>query len=353
MTSSGKGRRLAFITLGSNVPSTRFRFYPYVQPLRSRGHRCRVWTSFPSVYDQLPYVGWRASQFVKRATRWWQYAQAVAYRPETIYLERGCFHDASLTMDARFRRLTQRLVLDVDDAVFQTFPQKIPELIRWSDHVVVSNRPLRDWVSQYTDSITEIPTCVPLNRYPPRSLDDPKSTGSKEPIIGWIGTTSNLGFLSVCATALRRLAKECKFTLLVVAPTDAPLREIDLAGVTVRFEPWSATTEVGFLQEMDIGIMPLPEGHEWMRYKAATKLVQYMAIGIPAVASPIGVNADILTGNRVGFAARDQEEWFEGLRTLIRDPNLRRRMGGEGRSLVESRYCIEANLDTLEKVLEC
>jgi glycosyltransferase involved in cell wall biosynthesis len=341
-------RRIAFLTLGANVPSTRFRFYPYVQPLRDRGYRCRVWTSFPSVYDELPHVGWRASQFVKRTTRWWQYAQGKWFRPDTIYLERGCFHDASLAMDARFRRLTQRLVLDVDDAVFHTFPEKIPELIRWSDHVIVSNRPLRDWVSQFTENITVIPTCVPLQRYPRRSRDP---TEAKEPIIGWIGTTSNLGFLSVCAAALRRLAQETHFTLLVVAPTPEPLKSIDLSGVSVRFEPWSAATEVGFLQEMDIGVMPLPEGQDWMKYKAATKLVQYMAIGIPAVASPIGVNADILSGNRVGLAARDEEEWFEGLRTLVRAPELRRRMGDEGRHLVESRYCIEANLDTLERVL--
>jgi glycosyltransferase involved in cell wall biosynthesis len=102
---------------------------------------------------------------------------------------------------------------------------------------------------------------------------------------------------------------------------------------------------------MDIGMMPLPEGQEWMRYKAATKLVQYMAIGIPAVASPIGVNADILAGNQVGFAANRPEEWFEALRTLARDGELRMRMGDAGRALVESRYCIEANLDALERVL--
>lgn len=336
------------ITLGSNVPSTRFRFYPYVQPLRERGHRCRVWTSFPSVYDELPLVGWRASQFVKRSTRWCQYAQGQWYRPDTIYLERGCFHDASLAMDARFRRLAKRLVLDVDDAVFLTFPEKIPELIRWSDHVVVSNRPLRDWVSQYTQNITEIPTCVPLARYPRRS---PQPTDSSAPVVGWIGTTSNLGFLSVCAGALRRLARERKYTLMVVAPTDAPLKQIDLTGVSVRFEPWAPATEVARLQEMDVGIMPLPEGQEWMRYKAATKLVQYMAIGIPAVASPIGVNADILAGSRVGLAATNEDEWLEGLRTLVRDPELRNRMGDAGRNLVESRYCVEANLDTLEKVL--
>jgi glycosyltransferase involved in cell wall biosynthesis len=102
---------------------------------------------------------------------------------------------------------------------------------------------------------------------------------------------------------------------------------------------------------MDIGIMPLPEGQEWMRFKAATKLVQYMAIGIPAVASPIGVNADILAGNRVGLAASDEDQWFESLRILLGDPALRTQMGNAGRTLVESRYCIEANLDALENVL--
>lgn len=348
MTSSVSNRKLAFITLGANVPSTRFRFLPYAPLLRDRGYRCRVWTSFPSVYDQLPYVGWRASQCVKRATRWWQVAQGLIDRPDTIYLERGCFHDSSTAMDARFRKLAKRLVLDVDDAIFQTFPEKIPELIRWSDHVVVSNRPLRDWVGQYTENITEIPTCVPLARYPRRVANPAESSPL---VVGWIGTTSNLGFLSVCAEALRRLARECPFTLLIVAPTDAPLKEVDLTGVNVRFEPWSPATEVGWLQSMDIGMMPLPEGQEWMRYKAATKLVQYMALGIPAVASPIGVNADILAGNQVGFAANRPEEWFEALRTLARDRELRMRMGDAGRALVESRYCIEANLDALERVL--
>lgn len=343
-----RGHDFAFITLGNNVPSTRFRFFPYVEPLRQRGHTCRVWTSYPSVYDELPWIGWRASQCVKQATRWWQLAQAGWGKPDTIYLERGCFHDASLAMDARFRRRTRRLVLDVDDAVFLTFPEKIPELIRWSDHVVVSNRPLHDWVSQFTDKITEIPTCVPLSRFTLRPVP------AKEvsvPTIGWIGTTSNLGFLEVCAPALRRLAQEESFRLLVVAPTDEPLRKLDLSGVTIEFEPWSPSTEVGWLHRMDIGIMPLPEGQDWMRYKAATKLVQYMAIGIPAVASPIGVSEDILAGNQIGIAARTEEQWFEALRHLLVNPELRARMGAAGRRLVESRYCIEANVGLLEQVL--
>ena len=349
-----KPKRLGFVTLGANVPSTRFRFFAFQKPLAARGHRCRMWTSRPSVYDYYPKLGWRPSYQIKRANRWLQSLDARWFRPDTIYLERGAFHDESTWMDERFRRWTPRLVLDVDDAIFLQFPEKIPKLIRMSDHVIVSNRPLREYVAQFHDRITEIPTSVSLERYHCR--DYPLEPPSR-PTIGWIGTTSNLAFMSVCAGALRRLSREHSFTLLVIAPTDEPLRGIDLAGVDVRFERWAPETELGFLRSMDIGVMPLPSDQEWMKYKAATKLVQYMAIGIPAVASPIGVNADILAGDpggdggRVGIAASNEEEWFEGLRRLLDDPDLRRNLGRQGRGLVESRFSVEANLGRLEQVL--
>lgn len=304
--------------------------------------------SYPSVYDSIPALGWRLSYQVKKANRWLQWADAMRFRPDTVYLERGCFHDESLWMDERFRRIAPRLVLDVDDAIFLQFPDKVKRLIEMSDHVVVSNRLLHEYVSQYHQAITEVPTCVALTRYRPRTLPSAPPT---RPIVGWIGTASNLGFLEECASALRRVARELPFTLLVVSNTEEPLRRIDLQGVTVRFERWSPETEIERLHEMDVGLMPLRSGEEWMRFKAATKLVQYMSIGIPAIATPIGVNADILEGNRVGFAARNEEEWVEALRTLLRDPDLRSEQGRNGRSLVESRFCIEANLGRLERAL--
>lgn len=344
--------RFGFVTLGANVPSTRFRFDPFAPLLRQRGHDCRYWPSYPAVYDHFESIGWRASYQLKRANRLMQYAKAHWFRPQTIYLERGCFHDNSLWLDRWFRDLAPRFVLDVDDAIFLQFPEKLRELISWSDHIVVSNPPLAQYVSQYHDRITEIPTCVSLANYPLRPTSD-QSTAlhSTHPTIGWMGTPSNLPFLAICAPALRRLAREHTFQLLVISNDEQPLRAIDWTGVNLIFEKWNKSNEVSRLHQMDIGLMPLPEDQEWMRYKAATKLVQYMAIGIPAVASPIGVNADILRDSIVGFAAQTEDQWFESLRTLISSPELRRTMGLQGRKLVESKFCAEANLDKLEQVL--
>jgi glycosyltransferase involved in cell wall biosynthesis len=347
--SSSNGQRLGFVTLGSNVPSTRFRFYPFRRPLEQLGHSVRMWTSIPSVYDYWKSIGWRMSYQAKKAIRTAQWLDALRFKPDCIYLERGCFHDASTFMDDRFRRATKRLVLDVDDGVFLQFPEKIRYLISISDHIVVSNQNIYDYVKQYHDHITEIPTSVSVERFSRR--DRTKVNERKGPTIGWMGTTSNMAFLAVCADALSELAAKREFELLIVGPTDEPLKSINLSRVNIRFVRWDADTEVDRLHEMDIGIMPLPDNQDWMKYKAATKLVQYMATGIPAVASPIGVNADILRDNRVGFAASDTREWYNALNQLLDDQQLRHAMGDAGRALAERRFSIEANTVRLAEAL--
>lgn len=347
--SSSNGQRLGFVTLGANVPSTRFRFFPFQKPLEQLGHRVRMWTSKPSVYDYWKTIGWRMSYQVKKAVRTAQWLDSLRFKPDCVYLERGCFHDSSTFMDDRFRRATKRLVLDVDDGVFLQFPDKIRYLISIADHIVVSNQNIFDYVKQYHDRITEIPTSVSVERFTLRqrnNVDDRKRL-----TIGWMGTTSNMAFLGVCAEALRQLASSRDYELLIIGPTDEPLKSIDLAGVNIRFVPWDAATEVHRLHEMDIGIMPLPDDQDWMKYKAATKLVQYMATGIPAVASPVGVNADILLDNHVGFAASNTRQWYEALSTLLDDQQLRHTMGDAGRQLAERRFSIEANTKRLAGVL--
>lgn len=338
---------MGFVTLGKYVPSTRFRFLAMLPYLRAQGHDCRVWTSWPSVYEHFEKLGWRASQLVKRFTRLQQLSAARRFRPECIYLERGVFHDSSTSMDERFRKVTNRLVLDVDDGIFLEFPEKIPKLIRMSDHVVVSTPSLAEYVAPQTAQWTLIPTAVSIERYVAR----PTAVRSGLPTIGWIGTAPNVAFLQVCAPALRQLAERVPYELLVVAPDDKLLKTLDLSGVQVRFEKWRADLEIEHLHQMDIGIMPLPSDREWMRYKAATKLIQYLAVGIPAVASPIGVNADILRDDRVGMAAQNSDEWLRHLRRLLVEPDLRRQLGIRGRHLVSEQFSVEANAPRLERVL--
>lgn len=304
--------------------------------------------SFPSVYEHIPWLGWRISHRIKRSTRRWQWLQSKLLNPDCIYLERGCLNDDSLDLDQAFRKTTRRLVLDVDDGIFLERPQKIDALISMADHVVVSTETIEEYVRQRHDRVTLIPTAVPTQRFKPR--DDKKS--SNKLTIGWMGTAPTMPFLGVCADALRQLAKQRDFELLVIGPTEDPLHKIDLRGVSVRFCRWNAATEVEQLQEMDIGLMPLPADQEWMRYKAATKLVQYMAIGIPAVATPIGVNQHILQGNQVGIAATTTGQWVEALEHLIDDPESRRRMGVAGRQKATQTYSIEANAPRLQSVLE-
>ena len=152
--------------------------------------------------------------------------------------------------------------------------------------------------------------------------------------IVWIGLAYNLKYLDVVAPALRRLQERYPVKLRVVCSQPPAL-----PGVDIEFRPWTWQREVDDLQDATIGVMPL-EDTEWARGKCALKLLQYLAVGLPAVASPVGVNRDILVNGDNGFLASTEEEWYVRLESLCRDPQLRARMGQAGRRTVETRYSL-------------
>jgi glycosyltransferase involved in cell wall biosynthesis len=104
--------------------------------------------------------------------------------------------------------------------------------------------------------------------------------------------------------------------------------------------PWTEDSEVSLIQSMDIGLMPLPET-PWTRGKCAYKLIQYMACGLPVVASPVGVNCEVVEHGVNGFLAATNEEWRSAVETLMSDADLRRRMGNAGRKKVEESYSLQ------------
>jgi glycosyltransferase involved in cell wall biosynthesis len=352
--------RFLFIVSGRSVPSTRFRILPYLPMLRDAGHRCDVAYSFPEKYEYFRAIGWRASQFLKRSTRQWHAWLASVRHYDAIIIEREVFDDDTSDIEAKLRKRTGRLILDVDDGVHLKHPEKFETVARMCDVAVAGNRELENVLNPFCPRTVRIPTCVRMSEYPLRGFPSKRtaagdrsltSDGIKIPTVGWIGTTHNVAFLEVCAEALRETAKTIDFRLLVVAPSDQFLKPMDLRGVDVQFRKWNPDTEVDELTEMDIGLMPLPPGEDWMKFKCGLKLIQYLAVGSPGIASPIGVNGEILEGEHVGIAAETTAQWADALTRLLRDAALRERMGRAGRKLVQDQYSIEANWMKWESVL--
>ncbi len=339
--------RFLFVVSGKDVPSTRFRILPYLPLLEAAGHTCDVAYSFPQKYDEFRVIGWRVSQALKRAVRHWHVFAASRKNYDAIVIEREVFDNDSSVIEEKLRKITSRLVLDVDDGVFLLYPEKFDKVARLCDAAISGNRLITEYIRPLCPSIEQIPTCVKLADYTIK----PKPQTDTLPCIGWIGTTHNVAFLEVAAAGLRKAAREIPFKLLVVAPSDEKLADIDLSGIEVDFRTWSPEMEVDAIREMDIGLMPLPTGEEWMKYKCGLKLIQYLSLGIPGISTPIGINAEILEGNRVGRSVTNDDEWEEAILELLRDGDLRQQLGSAGRQLVESEYSIEGNLKRFERVL--
>jgi glycosyltransferase involved in cell wall biosynthesis len=339
--------KVLFLTSGDLVPSTRFRVLQYIPHLVAAGHRCTVAHSIPQKYDYWPRLGWRASQWIKRAVRMWHMVRARLGRYDVVFVERELFHDGTSSMEERFRRVARAMVLDVDDAVFLDHPEKFDRIVRMSDVVIAGNRFLLERIEPLNPSVVTIPTCVDMNRYVPR----PDAAAGQRPVIGWTGVAANLNYLRVMAPAMRNLASRHDFELRLVAQDDSPLAAIDLAGVRTAFVRWDAAREIEQLHGFDIGIMPLRMDEPWDVYKCGLKLIQYMAVGTPGVASPVGVNAEILQHGLHGFLAATTDQWEESLAKLLEDPGLRQRMGQSARRRVEEAYSVQVCLPRLIETL--
>ena len=341
--------RILMLSSGVRVPSSRFRMVPYARHFRAAGHECLVAHSFPEKYDFIPWFGFRPSQKLKRLVRYVHWCRSRWRGDDVVVIDREVFDDPTTTFEERFRATASKLVLDLDDAVFLRYPEKFERLTAMADLVICGNVFIQEWAAARNPRTIVLPTCVELARYTEKDWAQPTTRPVR---IGWMGTTGNIRYLQVAAPALRRLACEHSFELIVIAPEAGPLAEVDLTGVTVRHVTWDGPREVDQLREIDIGLMPLFANNEWDKYKCGLKLIQYMAIGIPAVASPVGVNALIVAHGRDGFVAASDSEWEAALRPLLIDENLRRTVGSAARETARTRYSIEANFPIYEAALQ-
>lgn len=231
--------------------------------------------------------------------------------------------------------LKQPMIYDVDDAIWLVKPHSVTNVGKIAERataIAVGNRHLGDWFSKYNDCIEVIPTAIDIDRYKPPAepKDNPFFT------IGWIGTSGNLIYLYGIENIIFNFLEKYKKSKLLVVSDKKPKFD-KISSERFVFKRWSEIDENSYLCEMDVGLMPL-DNTEWARCKCSFKMLQYMACGIPAVVSPIGMNVDVLSQGECGIGAQVQEDWFNALEYLILNRETAQYMGSIGRKIIESKY---------------
>jgi glycosyltransferase involved in cell wall biosynthesis len=231
--------------------------------------------------------------------------------------------------------LTKRpRLLDVDDAIWLNGASGFSERIaRLCDGVIAGNEFLAEYYRSRGSRTWVVPTAVDTDRF---------CAGASHPTrpwtVGWTGTASTLPFLLAIEEAVAEfLRSRPEARLLVVCDERPAFRHVPDGRWS--FFPWSAAHEADALREMDAGLMPLPDT-DWARGKCALKLLLYFATGIPAVASPVGMNAEVLGMAEAGHAARTPREWVDALSALHDDRARAAVLGAAGRRLVEEHFSV-------------
>lgn len=332
------------------APSQRFRFEQYLEFLKSNDVQCTV---FPFLNQQ----GW-ALYYQSKKTR------IKAIKVLIGWLKRWLLIPKLFTMDFVFihreaapvgppifewvisKLLRKRVIYDFDDAIWlpnyskqhQQIHRlkaywKVKYIIRWAHQVVVGNQFLADYAKQFNASVIIIPTTIDENYHTPLT---PEPSGN-EPVIGWTGTHTTVDYLKIITPVLERLATSFRFRVIVIS-NEEPTFFIP----NLTFVPWDKHSEIHDLSQFTIGIMPLPD-EPWTHGKCGFKGLQYMALGIPTVASNIGVNAEIISHGVNGMIVNNEDEWYQSLASLLENEALRNVLGQKGKIRVHECYSVSAN----------
>jgi len=281
--------------------------------------------------------------------RRWHIAKVDDEKFDTVVLETGIFHTDDYSFEEKLRAATGRLIYDIDDAVFLLFPKKTQAIAEMADRVIAGNQRIADWASQFNQCVSVIPTCVDAAVYTGKNYK--ANPQPSPPVVGWIGSRGNVQMLSVCASALRKVASQRDFEFRVISADERAIDGIDLAGVNVRWVNIDRCDIVAQLHQFDIGIMPLPDDDPWMEYKCNAKMIQYMAVGVPAIGSAIGFNNELVLHGTDSMLADDDDQWVSSLNELLDSADLRQRLGQAARKKVLKSYTAEGRVREYEQAI--
>ena len=326
--------RLLAITHSRFDPASRFRVLQYLPHFSEAGWTVTHWSIRPSPYRTPRWTSGllgtaerRAANALLKCDSVQRFMRAGRFDVVLVSRELPCFHNLLL-------RRNRRVVFDFDDAIHLGSSRRTVEaLCVAAARVVVGNDTLAQAARAWSSAVEVIPTAVDVMSYRPR-----RTFAADERVrVGWLGSPYSVReTLGPHLPLLAELQRELGFTFVIVSTRPETIPESPLRW---EFIPWTPQRETAIGDLFDIGIMPLVDT-PLQRAKCGAKLLQYMAAGLPQVASPVGVNRTIVVAGETGFLADGAAEWRDALTALIGDTDLRGRMGAAARRRVAAEYSL-------------
>jgi glycosyltransferase involved in cell wall biosynthesis len=341
-------------------PGQRFRFEQYLSYLESKGFTYEFSPLLPSPADDRDFYA--PGNYPAKArillhsllTRWQNWRNLDRY--DAVFMYREALMIGSTFFEKAFARAGARLLVDFDDAIWLPAvpesnprlawlkrPDKINEIMRLCDMVLVGNEYLADHARQYNACVKVVPTTVDTDRFSP--LPRPERPFVE---IGWSGSHSTVAHFRTVIPVLERIKQRYgdRVRFKLIGEPNFRHEALQLSGIA-----WSSATEVAELNTLDIGLMPLPDDL-WAQGKCGLKGLTYMALEIATVMSPVGVNRQIIRHGENGLLAANEQAWFEALCSLIENPDQRKQLGQAARRTVVAQYSVVAQRDRYVQFLD-
>jgi len=341
------------------APGQRLKYEQYFQSFRENGFEIsvksfmtnRFWDIVYKKGNVLEKIFWTLYGYIKRIT-------LIPFLPfyDGVYIFLNVTPFGLPILERLYVMLNPTVIYDIDDLVFlgntskvNKFvsllkrPEKYTYLMQQAKHVIVCTPYLEKFALERNTYVTDISSTINTYTYVPVNI----YTNDKTLVIGWSGSHSTLKYFYLLKDVLLELRKQYKFKILIFG-----VQACYIDGLDIEVVPFHETLEVPTLQRLDIGLYPLPLDEQWVYGKSGLKALQYMALGIPTVATSIGANLRIIENNVSGILVISKDEWLSVLAKLLNDPQLRKQIGLNAHKKVVEEYSIHANKDSYIKILK-
>ncbi len=271
----------------------------------------------------------------------------------TFVIFRNCTIGGPPIIEIFLKLIGKKLIFDFDDAIqygsennnnwfFSNFIRcdwKIKIIIKISNLVIAGNENLKKFAYRFNKNVKVIPTTIDINKYKFK-----KKNISKNLTIGWSGSLSTSKYIENFLPILFKIQKKKKFKILIIGS------KLNIKNKDINCLEWSSKNELKYLNQIDVGLMPLPN-NLWTRGKCGLKILQYLSFGIPSLVSNVGMNSEIIENGKNGYLIDNKNQWEIYLKKFLNNPKLITKMGSYGRKVVKKNFSNFAIINSLSSIL--